>query len=62
MKTTARLALHDRILSTALAAALAAAALFWSAGVRADDIDIYSLPNVEGMRPNVLIMLDNTAN
>ncbi|HEX5638697.1 MAG TPA: PilC/PilY family type IV pilus protein [Burkholderiaceae bacterium] len=29
---------------------------------RADDIDIYSMPNTEGFRPNVLIMLDNTAN
>ena len=28
----------------------------------AEDIDIYSLPNTEGFRPNVLIMLDNTAN
>ena len=28
----------------------------------ADDIDIYSMPNTEGFRPNVLIMLDNTAN
>jgi type IV pilus assembly protein PilY1 len=31
-------------------------------GARADDIDIYSLPNTEGFRPNVLILLDNTAN
>ena len=29
---------------------------------RADDIDIYSMPNTEGFRPNVLILLDNTAN
>ena len=29
---------------------------------RAEDIDIYSLPNTEGFRPNVLIMLDNSAN
>ncbi|MEO8187556.1 MAG: hypothetical protein ABI580_09370, partial [Burkholderiaceae bacterium] len=28
----------------------------------ADDIDIYSLPNTEGFRPNVLIILDNSAN
>ncbi len=62
MKTPARLALLDRILSAALAAAIAAAGLFWSAGARADDIDIYSLRNVEGMRPNVLIILDNSAN
>ena len=62
MKTPARLALLDRILSAALAAAIAAVGLFWSAGARADDIDIYSLRNVEGMRPNVLIILDNSAN
>ena len=29
---------------------------------RADDIDIYSTPNIEGFRPNVLIILDNSAN
>ncbi len=29
---------------------------------RADDIDIYSLPNTDGFRPNVLIILDNSAN
>ncbi len=29
---------------------------------KADDIDIYSMPNTEGFRPNVLILLDNTAN
>jgi type IV pilus assembly protein PilY1 len=29
---------------------------------RAEDIDIYSIPSTEGLRPNVLIMLDNTAN
>ena len=62
MKTPARLALLDRILSVALAAAIAAVGLFWSAGARADDVDIYSLRNVEGMRPNVLIILDNSAN
>ena len=28
----------------------------------AEDIDIYSLPNTEGFRPNVLIMFDNSAN
>nr|MBA2411309.1 pilus assembly protein PilY [Burkholderiaceae bacterium] len=28
----------------------------------AEDIDIYSLPSNDGFRPNVLIMLDNTAN
>ena len=62
MKTPARLALLDRILSAALAAAIAAAGLFWSAGARADDIDIYSLRNTEGFRPNVVIILDNSAN
>ncbi len=29
---------------------------------RADDIDIYSIPNTEGLRPNILIILDNSAN
>jgi type IV pilus assembly protein PilY1 len=62
MKTNARLALHDRLLIAALAGALAAAALFWSSHARADDIDIYSLPNTAGFRPNVLIILDNSAN
>ena len=28
----------------------------------AEDIDIYSLPSTEGFRPNVLILLDNSAN
>ena len=32
------------------------------APARAEDIDIYALPNGEGFRPNVLIILDNTAN
>jgi type IV pilus assembly protein PilY1 len=62
MNITSRLALHDRLLTAALAAALAAAGFFWSASAHADDIDIYSLPNTEGFRPNVLIILDNTAN
>lgn len=29
---------------------------------QADDIDIYSLPSGEGFRPNVLIIMDNSAN
>jgi type IV pilus assembly protein PilY1 len=62
MTTRSRLALHDRLLSAALTAAIAAAALFWSVNARADDIDIYSLPNTEGFRPNVMIILDNSAN
>ena len=32
------------------------------APAHAEDIDIYSLPNTEGFRPNVLIILDNSAN
>jgi type IV pilus assembly protein PilY1 len=43
-----------------LAACALAAGLHQSA--RADDIDIYSMPNTEGFRPNVLIILDNSAN
>ena len=62
MKTSSRFALHDRLLTAALAASLAAAALFWSAITLAEDIDIKSLPNVEGLRPYVLITLDNNAN
>ncbi len=62
MRIEARLSLQDRLLSAALAAALAAAGLFWTGVARADDIDIYSLPNVEGQRPNVLILMDNSAN
>jgi hypothetical protein len=61
MKISSRFALHDRLLTAALAAALAAAALFWSAITLAEDIDIKPLPNVEGLRPNVLITLDNSA-
>ena len=48
MTIEARLSLHVRLLAAALATALAAAGLFWSGVARADDIDIYSLPNVEG--------------
>jgi type IV pilus assembly protein PilY1 len=44
----------------ALAGAIVLAALLQPA--RADDIDIYSIPSTEGLRPNVLIMLDNSAN
>lgn len=62
MRIEARLSLQDRLLSVALAAALAVAGLFWSANALAEDIDIYSLPNVEGLRPNVLIILDSSAN
>jgi type IV pilus assembly protein PilY1 len=62
MNTQTRLALHDRLLSAALACALAAAGVIWSTQARADDIDIYSLPNTSGFRPNVLIILDNSAN
>ncbi|HQR72636.1 MAG TPA: PilC/PilY family type IV pilus protein [Burkholderiaceae bacterium] len=52
-----------RQLALALSAlTLAAISLAWSASARADDIDIYSMPNTEGFRPNVLIILDNTAN
>ena len=42
----------------------AALALVLGAGsaAHAEDIDIYSLPNTEGFRPNVLILLDNSAN
>jgi type IV pilus assembly protein PilY1 len=62
MKISSRLSLHERLLTAALAAALTAAGLFWAANAHADDIDIYSLPNTEGFRPNVLIILDNSAN
>jgi type IV pilus assembly protein PilY1 len=62
MTISSRLSLHERVLSAALTATLAAAGLFWGVNARADDIDIYSLPNTEGFRPNVLIILDNTAN
>ncbi|MBC8118776.1 MAG: hypothetical protein H7X75_04265 [Burkholderiaceae bacterium] len=44
-------------MTTAFVFGLAAAA-----PSHAEDIDIYSLPNTEGFRPNVLIMLDNSAN
>jgi hypothetical protein len=62
MKNESRLRLQDRLLTLALAGALAAAGLFWSTLARADDIDIYSLPATDGQRPNVMIILDNTAN
>ena len=52
-----------RQLALALSAlTLAVVSAAWTGSVRADDIDIYSMPNIEGFRPNVLIMLDNTAN
>ena len=44
----------------ALASSVALAMLAHSA--RAEDIDIYSLPSTEGLRPNVLFIIDNTAN
>jgi len=62
MTISSRLSLHERLLTAALAAALTAAGLFWATNAHADDIDIYSLPNTEGFRPNVLIILDNSAN
>ncbi|MDQ3215861.1 MAG: hypothetical protein M3P99_07285, partial [Pseudomonadota bacterium] len=46
------------LLTAVLALALGCAA----PSAHAEDIDIYSLPNTEGFRPNVLIMLDNSAN
>ena len=62
MKTASRLSLQDHLLTALLSLALAAAGVFWSTLARADDVDIYSMPNTEGFRPNVLIILDNTAN
>jgi type IV pilus assembly protein PilY1 len=62
MTSTSR---HDlaRQLALALTAlTLAVVSLAWSGSTRADDIDIYSMPNTEGFRPNVLIILDNSAN
>jgi type IV pilus assembly protein PilY1 len=44
----------------ALASAVGLAVLAPSA--RAEDIDIYSLPSTAGLRPNVLFLIDNTAN
>jgi type IV pilus assembly protein PilY1 len=35
---------------------------FGTPPAHADDIDIYSIPSTEGLRPNVLIILDNSAN
>jgi type IV pilus assembly protein PilY1 len=62
MTISSRLSLQERLLTAALAAALAAAGLFWASNAQADDTDIYSLANTEGLRPNVLIILDNSAN
>jgi type IV pilus assembly protein PilY1 len=45
-----------------LAATLAITLAASLQAVHAEDIDIYSIPSTEGLRPNVLIMLDNTAN
>jgi type IV pilus assembly protein PilY1 len=44
----------------ALASAVGLALL--SSAARAEDIDIYSLPSTAGLRPNVLFVIDNTAN
>jgi type IV pilus assembly protein PilY1 len=42
--------------------ACVAALAVGSTPAHADDIDIYSIPSTEGLRPNVLIILDNSAN
>jgi type IV pilus assembly protein PilY1 len=57
MRTSSRLtrALHYGGLAAASCLLAASAAL-------AEDIDIYSMPATDGLRPNVLIMIDNTAN
>ncbi|MDQ3447319.1 MAG: PilC/PilY family type IV pilus protein [Pseudomonadota bacterium] len=54
MPAERRLSLLTAVLALALGCAAPSA--------HAEDIDIYSLPNTEGFRPNVLIMLDNSAN
>jgi type IV pilus assembly protein PilY1 len=55
---------HARSLARLARLALVSAILVGAAlrPVHADDIDIYSMPNTDGFRPNVLILLDNTAN
>jgi type IV pilus assembly protein PilY1 len=40
----------------------AASCLLAASAALAEDIDIYSMPSIDGMRPNILIMIDNTAN
>ena len=62
MKTASRLDLVFRLLQALLGLTVAIAALGWFNTARADDIDIYSMPGSEGFRPNVLVILDNTAN
>jgi len=54
--------MHNAALVTRIVAALAILLATAMLPARAEDIDIYSLPNTEGFRPNVLIMLDNSAN
>jgi type IV pilus assembly protein PilY1 len=39
-----------------------ASCLLAASSALAEDIDIYSMPSIDGMRPNILIMIDNTAN
>jgi type IV pilus assembly protein PilY1 len=48
------------IVRLAFAASVGLAVL--SHAARAEDIDIYSLPSTEGLLPNVLFIIDNTAN
>ena len=47
---------------TSFVAALAFSLATAFGPAHAEDIDIYSLPSNEGFRPNVLIILDNSAN
>ena len=54
--------MHNARLLTSFVAALAISLATAFAPARAEDIDIYSLPSTEGFRPNVLIILDNSAN
>jgi type IV pilus assembly protein PilY1 len=53
--------LHSRLISTVLALAMGAAS---SSFVRAEDIDLFvnTNPAVAGSRPNILIVIDNSAN
>jgi type IV pilus assembly protein PilY1 len=57
MRTPNRL---SRALQTGALAA--ASCLLAASAVLAEDIDIYSMPSIDGMRPNILIIMDNTAN
>ena len=54
--------MHNARLLASFVAALAFSLATAFAPARAEDIDIYSLPSTEGLRPNVLIILDNSAN